>query len=259
MFVSDATNLVSGASPNPNTLYIWDAASGAVSFAGGQPIEIDKGGYTYPHFSKDSSRIVFDAVSCPASGLPEVCFHDLVSSAFKALGLPTTEPYHLSQDFKFVVRSGCHSVNGTPTGVAVLDIEAGTSICASTSSAGTEGNNISFIRTKREVPGTPVNPVLSADNRYVVFGSRATNLVPGDINSADDIFVKDLTGGAIARVSINAQGQAGSKNSYSPSISTDGRYISFGSYASNLVPGDNQFCGAISCPDVFLTPNPLYH
>ena len=68
----------------------------------------------------------------------------------------------------------------------------------------------------------------------------ASNLVPGDTNGTYDVFVKDLQTGAITRVSTDANGGQGNANSYTPSISADGRYVAFTSYASNLVPGDTN-------------------
>ncbi len=84
------------------------------------------------------------------------------------------------------------------------------------------------------------SPSLSADGRYVTFVSRANNLVPGDNNGTDDIFVFDRTTGTIERVSVSDAGVEGNDSSFSPALSADGRYVTFESRASNLVPGDNN-------------------
>ena len=55
-----------------------------------------------------------------------------------------------------------------------------------------------------------------------------------------DVFVKDLTTGTTTRVSTDAAGAQADGGSYSPSISSDGRYVAFYSYASNLVAGDTN-------------------
>lgn len=81
---------------------------------------------------------------------------------------------------------------------------------------------------------------LSADGRYVTFDSNASNLVPGDNNFQLDIFVYDRHEGRIERVSVNDAGQGGNNQSFSPSISADGRFVTFVSEASNLVSGDND-------------------
>jgi Tol biopolymer transport system component len=81
---------------------------------------------------------------------------------------------------------------------------------------------------------------ISADGRYVVFTSDATNLVPDDTNNAFDVFVEDRWLKQITRVSVNNDGKPGDLNSSQPAISADGRYIALSSYATNLVPNDTN-------------------
>lgn len=90
--------------------------------------------------------------------------------------------------------------------------------------------------------GESLNPQITPDGRYVVFGSYAPNLVPGDTNRAFDIFVKDRQTGKTTRVSTDSNGNQGiSGKSYSsPSISADGRYVAFESEFTNLVAGDTN-------------------
>ncbi len=84
------------------------------------------------------------------------------------------------------------------------------------------------------------NPCISADGRYVVFDSTATNLVPGDTNRASDAFVHDRLTGQTERVSIASNGAEGNGASIEPSISADGNCVAFASGATNLVPGDTK-------------------
>lgn len=84
------------------------------------------------------------------------------------------------------------------------------------------------------------NPSISSDGRYVAFQSGASNLVAGDTNGSDDIFVYDRLVGTTTRVSVNAAGTQASDSSYGPSISSDGRYVAFWSFATNLVAGDTN-------------------
>jgi len=79
---------------------------------------------------------------------------------------------------------------------------------------------------------------VSGGGRYVAFDSDATNLVPGDANGQADVFVRDRQTGATTRVSGNSVGDEGNLTSWTPTISPDGRYVTFVSAASNLVPGD---------------------
>jgi hypothetical protein len=88
---------------------------------------------------------------------------------------------------------------------------------------------------------------LSANGRYAVFSSQATNLVAGDTNFSNDVFRKDLLNGTIERVSVAANGTQGNDNSHVTGISADGRYVVFESFADNLVPNDTN--GAL---DIFV-------
>jgi RHS repeat-associated protein len=81
---------------------------------------------------------------------------------------------------------------------------------------------------------------ISADSRYVVFTSFATNLVAGDTNGYTDIFVRDRQTGETTRVSVSSAGDQGNNLSSSASISADGRYVTFETFATNLVAGDTN-------------------
>ena len=71
-------------------------------------------------------------------------------------------------------------------------------------------------------------PAISADGRYVAFESGASNLVPGDTNHRDDVFVRDLRSGTTRRVSVAADGSPGQRRQLcAPAISADGRYVAF--------------------------------
>lgn len=88
---------------------------------------------------------------------------------------------------------------------------------------------------------------LSGDGRFVVFTSRASDLVPGDGNGLTDVFVKDVRTGEVERVSVDVEGGDADGPSGAPRISADGRYVVFESTASDLVEGDTD--GQV---DVFL-------
>ena len=98
----------------------------------------------------------------------------------------------------------------------------------SVASDGTQGNRGSF------------SPAISADGHLIAFWSYASNLVPGDTNNVYDVFVRDLASGVTSRVSVASDGTQANDEAYGPAISTDGRYVAFDSYASNLVAGDTN-------------------
>ncbi len=105
----------------------------------------------------------------------------------------------------------------------------------SVSGDGTQGN------------GNSDQAAISNDGRYVAFISTASNLVEGDTNGKSDIFVYDRRTKRIERVSVSSTGEQGNGFANAPSISADGRFISYSSTADNLVEGDTNRAG-----DVFM-------
>jgi Tol biopolymer transport system component len=87
----------------------------------------------------------------------------------------------------------------------------------------------------------------SLSGQFVAFASPASNLVAGDTNGVSDIFVRDRLNNLTERVSVASNGAQADGESISPSISQDGRFIAFVSYATNLVPNDTN-----NAPDIFV-------
>lgn len=81
---------------------------------------------------------------------------------------------------------------------------------------------------------------ISADGRYVVFSTPASNMVPNDTNSAYDIFMRDRLLETTVRISIASDGSEANHNSHRPSISGDGQVVAFYSFATNLVSNDTN-------------------
>jgi Tol biopolymer transport system component len=105
---------------------------------------------------------------------------------------------------------------------------------ANLSSAGAEANNQSD------------QSALSADGRYVVFQSNASNLLPGDPTPTAHVYRRDNQTGAIVRLDVNG-GAIGNAEASRPSISGDGQFVAFASLASNLASGDTN-----NLPDIFV-------
>ncbi len=101
-------------------------------------------------------------------------------------------------------------------------------------------NRASLSNDGEEANGPSFDPALSADGRYVAFASQADNLVLGDTNGRQDIFVRDLVTGLTERVSVASGGGQADGDSFYPALSADGRYVVFASDASNLVVGDTN-------------------
>ncbi|MBA3532293.1 MAG: PD40 domain-containing protein [Ardenticatenales bacterium] len=101
--------------------------------------------------------------------------------------------------------------------------------------------------------GESNNPHISPDGRYVVFESSASNLVPNDTNSRQDVFLRDTVAGTTELISFNATNTGGGNNDSSDArVTPDGRHVVFISFASNIVDGDTTLCGTFSCGDAFV-------
>lgn len=122
--------------------------------------------------------------------------------------------------------------NGTINQIFVRDRETGDNILISANNSGEAGDF------------TSSHPRITPDGRYVAFESGAKNLVLGDPNGAEwDVFVRDMINGGIELISKNGNG-----TSSSPAISSDGRFVAYNSFATNLVPLENVENGL----DIFL-------
>jgi len=111
-----------------------------------------------------------------------------------------------------------------------------------------------LIYVTRSITGGPSNQhtyrgSLSADGNFAIFVSRASNLVVGDTNNLEDVFVRDLTLGVTSRVSVGSAGSQGTQATIAqpsqtdedmPRLSADGRIAVFGSRHANLVAGDTN-------------------
>jgi Tol biopolymer transport system component len=112
--------------------------------------------------------------------------------------------------------------------VFVYDRDTGATTCVSVGSAGQHGDGYSGA------------PAISANGRFVAFTSDADNLTPGDTNEDFDVFVYDRDTGTTTRVSVGSGGEQANGASWAPSMSANGRYVAFDSYADNLVPADTE-------------------
>ena len=112
----------------------------------------------------------------------------------------------------------------------IKDTLTGRTTMVTTGSHEEQGNGNSYISS------------MSSDGRYIAFRSAASNLVPGDTNSATDTFVKDTLTGELLRININSSGAEASALSASTgaALSADGRVALFSSTAANLITGDTN-------------------
>ena len=141
----------------------------------------------------------------------------------------------LSANGRFIVFES-HASNLAPDDpdrtqdIFLRDVEGATTTLVSRASgtSGAKGNGVSL------------SADISPDGRYVVFASAATNLDPADTDAAHDIFMRDLHAGTTTLVSRAVDGAKANGPSSLPSISDDGRYVSFASQATNLDAADTD-------------------
>ena len=137
----------------------------------------------------------------------------------------------ISADGRFVVFSA-FAANLVPsdlnshTDVFIRDRQNHTTRRISVNSAEEEAQN-----------GDSVDPAISADGRFVVFASTADNLVPNDLNTSVDVFIRDRKKGVTKRVSVNSAEEESHAGGSEVSVSANGRYVLFGSTSDNLAPG----------------------
>jgi Tol biopolymer transport system component len=153
-------------------------------------------------------------------------------SGGQSSGLYSSDP-SISFDGRWIAfaSTGADLVSGDANAaydIFVRDMQAGTTTRASLDSTGTEGNDDSL------------DPSISSDGRFVAFSSVATNLVPGDVNGHADVFVHDLQTGDTVLASVDSNGVQADADCLNPSLSADGRFVSFHSVATNLVAGDTN-------------------
>lgn len=139
----------------------------------------------------------------------------------------TVSPGHMTNGYTFQVghpeNNATWSATGT-SGSCFRPFVARSSL----SNVGAQGNAPS------------VQSAISSDGRFVAFASDASNLVPADTNKARDVFVRDRQTGVTNRVSVTGIGGQANGRSFTPSISGDGRFVTFSSEATNLVKGDTN-------------------
>jgi hypothetical protein len=240
-FASSATNLIAGDTNGQDDIFVRDRWSGvtkrvSVNSNGSQAnsfsdyLAISADG-CYVAFRSDASNLVPGDTNAQM----DIFVHDCQTGVTDRVNVSSSE----AQQTEFV---GLLSISGDGRYVAfesgdifVRDRQDGVTTRVSVNSQGTAGND------------TSTSPSISANGRFVAFESMASNLVPSDTNGRQDIFVRDRQSGLTKRMSISWNGVQANDGSLSPSISADGRRVTFTSFASNLVVHDANRDG-----DVFM-------
>jgi len=247
-FDSETSNLVPGDTNRLPDVFVHDVATGettrvSVTSSGRQA----QGESFGPAISDDGRLVLFNS---GARLLPEdtnrrldVYAHDLVTGQIRLVSVSSTG--QLGNDDSFVegtpsaddrlVAFTSFASNLVPADTndaldsLVHDLATGLTTRVSVSSSGQQGDSDSF------------QAHISADGRFVAFSSDADNLVRHDTNGFIDAFVRDLKTGNTSLVSKSSAGDEGNEISCcSKGISSDGRFVAYRSFASNLVSGDTN-------------------
>ena len=245
--VSRSSNLFDGDADEGRDIVVFDRETGEVTLVSVSSDGVMAEGYhSEPDISADGSIVTFmgrtsTLVDDDEGDIDDIFVHNLRTSETTRVSVSTdgvqSNGYSydpsISADGRLIsfLSYADNLVEGDTNDMGdifVVDTQTGALERVSTSSDGAESNGQSSLSR------------LSADGRFVAFHSRASNLVAGDTNDEWDIFVHDRDHGTTERISINIGGEQGNDTSRNPSISGDGQFVSFYSYADNLVEGDTN-------------------
>jgi Tol biopolymer transport system component len=245
-FESWSSNLVEGDNNDTGDVFVRDRVNGvtervSVSTTGAE----GNGSSGLPSISGDGRYVAFESgadnlVSGDGNGSTDIFVRDRVSGTTERVSVSSDEveadswSVHpaISADGRYVAfHSAAENLVGDDTNntydVFVRDRVDGTTERASVNSVGVEVDH-----------GASAFACISADGRYVGFESWAEDLAPGDTNLVEDVFVHDRVGGGTELVSVASGGVQGDDSSERCSLSGDGRYVTFESWATNLASGD---------------------
>jgi hypothetical protein len=248
-FESYASNLVPDDTNNMRDVFVHDRLTGqttrvSVDSAGVQGNDLS----LYPSISSDGRYVAFDSqasnlVPDDTNNMRDVFVHDRQTGQTMIVSLDSAGVQGNSGSYRAFISSDgryvafeSHASNLVPNDtndvrdIFVHDRQTGQTTRVSVDSAGVQGNDHSDSFDK----------CMSSDGRYVAFYSYASNLVPNDTPGACDVFVHDRQTGQTTRVSVDSAGVQGNSSSFTPSISSDGRFVALHSWASNLVPNDTN-------------------
>jgi hypothetical protein len=256
-FESLAKNLVSGDTNGSIDIFVKNLATGAIA-----RVSVDSAGVqgnrdsTYPSLSADGRFVAFmsmsdNLVAGDTNNTEDIFLHDRdpdVNGIYDEGNGVTT---------RVSVRSNGAQANNA-SGFPMLSADGSTvsfySYATNLVVGDTNGAADVFVydrltaKTKRvsiDSTGNQSNDgsyytALSADGQIVAFTSYANNLVAGDANGTQDVFVHDRISGQTTRVSVDSSGVEANSISDLPAISADGNVVSFLSKASNLVANDTN-------------------
>lgn len=249
-FMSLATNLDPADTNNKYDVYVRDRMLGVVErvsvSSSGAQVSRDS---DWPTISGDGRYVAFwseaiNLVPGDTNGVPDVFLRDRTTSTTTRVSVASGGVQgndrslypRLSRDGSRVIfeSSASNLWPGDANGVwdvFVHEIASGLTTCVSVNPAGIPGNG-----------GSGHLAALSADGRWACFTSGASDLVPGDANGYEDVFVRDLLTGITEMASVSSAGLQGNGSSGDERVTISGnaRFVGFSSNATTLVIGDTN-------------------
>ncbi len=253
-FESNATDLVVGDGNGVTDVFVRDRQTNTTTRVSVDTLGGDPDGWSQnPSISADGRYVAFhsdasDLVLGDGNGTWDVFVRDLQTNTTTRVSVDTAggDPDNWSLRPSISAEGRYVAFMSNATDLVVGDGNGVTDVFVRDRQTNTT-TRVSVDTLGGDPDGWSQNPSISADGRYVAFISNATDLVLGDGNGMDDVFVRDRQTNTTTRVSVDTAGGDPDSFSWYPSISADGRYVVFRSNASDLVVGDGN-----GWPDVFV-------
>jgi Tol biopolymer transport system component len=250
VFESDATNLVAADTNGVRDVFLHDRSTGVTTRISVDSSGSDGNGSSDgPSISSDGSTVVFmsnasNLVPYDTNGMPDIFVRDIATSVTERVSVDSSGgEANLFSSVSSISGDGrVIAFDSVASNLVVSDTNGMSDVFVHDRTTGiTERVSVDSSGTEAAWGGTV--PWISADGRTVAFQSYADDLVAGDTNSIDDVFVHDLSSGRTERVSVDSFGVQGNGFSYSwggGGVSADGSLVVFYSASSNLVAGDTN-------------------
>ena len=214
---------------NLQNVYLYDRITGTSQLIGSGGLD--------PHISADGNYVVYTTFSGRSLQL-----YDRTTDTITQIEVSSVYSPVISANGNVIVYE--RRINSTSSNIVAYNRISGSYTILTNYQSGSLGRSF--------------DASVTADGSWVVFGSFASDLVPGPDTVSADIFAYEMATGAIERLSLLPDGTEPNSRTDIPSISGDGRHVIFQSYASNYVaPDTNGFISDVFVGDYGLVSSPI--
>lgn len=263
-YVSVATNLIAGDTNGFGDIYVHDFDLDTIERVSISSLGAQSDGDSYaPIVSSDGRYVAFmseatNLVAGDTNAVTDVFMYDRDNDTIELIsvaddgGIADDESSYptISADGRYVV------FNSTASDIVAGDTNAVGDVFLRDRDLGTTVR-VSVNSDEEELDGDSSAGTISKNGRYVIFESfNSTNATADVLNNAQNIYLRDLTLGTTELISVSSSEVSGNGSSFlnvpANAVTDDGKYVLFGSNATNLVSGDTNGVG-----DVFLRDRDL--